>query len=216
MTTLNVRTARAIWLVDARDLNPRGLEILPMLDAIRDRYSFQVYPRTIEEANEQDPKGIVFAGGSFDIDGGRYAIVKATMYGDGIVAESVLSTDFTEAFLADALSFLSGEFGLTYRPEMIHKKIYLSELVVHTEKSLNPLFSKLSGLGESLSRLTGQIFEPTGFSFGIDTQATPARPVPFRLEREVNKGFDQGRYYSAAPLRTSEHEDLLRELEGML
>lgn len=216
MTILNVKTARAIWLVDSRDLNPHGIDILLSLGAVKDRYNFQTYPRNADEANEYDPKGIVFMNGSFEFGGTRHSIVKATMYGDGIVADSGLSTDFCEAFLADALTFLSSQFGLTYHPNMVHKKIYTSELIIRSEKDLGRLFGPLATIQGKLNLLTGQQFEPAGFVFTIDTQATTARPAPFRFEREVGKHFSQCRYYSSAPIRTSEHEDLLREMETLL
>ena len=187
-----------------------------MLSAIKDRYNFQTFPRTPEEANEFDPKGIVFANGSFALGSTRHAIVKATMYGDGIVVDSGLSTDFCEAFLADVLIFLSGQFGLTYRPDMIHTKIFTSELIVRMDKDLSRLFAPLTTVKEKLNALTGHQFEPAGFGLSIDAQATTARPAPFRFEREVGKHFSQHRYYSSAPIRTSQHEELLREMEDLL
>ncbi|MGH9621792.1 MAG: hypothetical protein ACRD45_19065 [Bryobacteraceae bacterium] len=187
-----------------------------MLSATKERYNFQIYPKTIEEMNEQDAKGIVFEGGSFPFGDKHYTIAKVTTYGDGIVVDSGLSTDLSEAFLADVLSFLSSEFGLTYRPEMIYRKIYTSELIVRTDKDLDGLFSRLSGVREKLRLLTGQDFQPAGFGFSIDLTVTTARSAAFRFERELNKPFDQHRYYSSAPLRTSDHEDLLAEMEALL
>lgn len=216
MTILNVKTARAIWLVDSRDLNPHGIDIFPILSAIRDRYRFQVYPRTIEEMNEHDPKGIVFVSGSFPAESQRYTVGKATMYGDGLVVDTALSTDFSEAFLEDVLNFLSSQFGLTYRPEMIHRKIYASELIVQTDKNLNQFFAPLAVVREHLNLLTGRRFEPFGFGFATDPAASVTPPAPFKFEREIAKPFDQRRYYSSAPLRTSEHEELLNEMEALL
>jgi hypothetical protein len=213
---LNVKLARAIWLVDSRDLNPHGFDMWPMLAAIRDRYSFQIYPKTIEEADETTAKGIVFANGSFTVGSARHTIVKATMFGDGIVVDSALSTDFCEAFLADALGFLAGQFGLTYAQEMIHRRVYVSELIVRTHKGLNRLFAPLAAVRERLHSLTAHSFEPAGFGFSIDMQATTARPTAFRFEREVGKSFDQNRYYSSAPLRTREHDELLTQMETLL
>ena len=215
MTILNVKTARAIWLVDSRDLNPHGIDILPILAAIKDRYNFQTFPKSVEEANENDPKGIVFMNGSFAAGSARHTVAKATMYGDGLVVESALSTDFCEAFLADALNFLSSQFGLTFRPDMVHTKIYTSELIVRSDKDMDRLFAPLTAIRDQLNSLTGHCFEPTGFGFSIDTQASTARPAPFRFEREINKPFGQRRYYSSAPLQTSQHEDLLRQMEGL-
>lgn len=216
MTVLNVKTARAIWLVDSRDLNPRGIDIWPILVALRDRYNFQTYPKTVEEANEYAPSGIVFMNGSFAVGSGRHTIVKATMYGDGLVVDSALSTDFCEAFLADALNFLSSQFGLTYSPEMVHTKIYTSELIVRTDKNLNRFFAPIETVRAQLDALTGLHFEPMGFGFTIDLQASTAKPAPFRFEREMAKSFTQQRYYSCAPLRTHQHEDLLCQMEALL
>lgn len=216
MTVLNVKTARSIWLVDSRDLNPHGIDILPILGAIRDRYNFQSFPKTAEEANESDPKGIVFMNGSFATGNVRHTIVKATMYADGIVVDSALSTDFCEAFLADVLAFLSSQFGFTYSPEMIHTKIFTSELVVRSDKDLNRFFVPLATVKKKLNTLTGQDFEPFGLRFNIDATVTTARPAPFVFEREIGKRFSQNRYYSSAPLQTKQHEELLQELESLL
>lgn len=216
MNVLNVKMARAIWLVDSRDLNPYGIDIMPMLDAIKDRYGFQEYPKTVEQGNEYNAKGIVFANGSFVIKNHRHTIVKATMFGDGIVVDTALSTEFSEAFLSDVLDFLSTQFALTYRPEMVHRRIYLSELIVRTDKDLHRLFAPLAAINQKLELLTGKNFQPAGFGFGVDPTISTAQPAPFRFEREVLKPFEQQRYYSAAPLQTVQHEDLLREMEALL
>lgn len=215
MTIPNVRSARAIWLVDWRDLNPGGIDILPILAGIKDRYRFQVVPQTIEDADENNPKGIVFGQGSFAFEGNHYTVVKATMHGDGLVVDSGLSTDFCEAFLADFLAFLSNKFGLTFHPKMLHKKLYLSEVIVKTDKDLNGLFASLASIREKLNLLTGQDFQAAGFAFSTDPAVT-TRPTQFKFEREVGKEFDQRRYYSSAPLRTSQHVELLQEMESYL
>lgn len=215
MTILNVKTARAIWLVDSRDLNPRGIDIIPVIEAIKVRYNFQVCPPKSEEPNETDPKGIVFQNGSFATGTGRYTIAKATMYADGIVVDSALSTDFSEAFLADALTFLSSQFGFTYRPDMIHTKIFTSELIVRPEKDLSKFFSPLDAVNRKLNALTGLHYHPFGIAFA-DDKTTAGSPAPFKFEREVGKPSQQRRYYSSAPIRTADHEDLLTELESLL
>lgn len=215
MELVSVRRARAIWLVDARDLNPRGIDIRPVLEAVKDRYRFRGFPKTAEEVNEQSPKGIAFSDGSLSTADGAYSIDTATIYGDGLVVDSGLSTDLSEEFLADLLSFVSSNFALKYRSEMIHKKIYASELIVRTEKNLHTVLDKLSAIAERLSRIVGTPFEPSGIEFSVDHKISP-RPAPFTFQREVNKSFDQHRYYSSAPLKTNEHEELLSLLESVL
>jgi hypothetical protein len=186
-----------------------------MLSAVRDRYNFQTYPKG-DETNENDPKGIVFANGSFPFENQLYTIVKTTIYGDGLVVDSASSTDLSEAFLEDVLTFLSNQFGLTYRPEMIHKKIYTSELILQLDKDLSRFFAPLIALNEELNMLAGRSFEPFGFGLSVDPAASISQPAPFKFEREINKPFDLRRYYSSAPLRTSDHESLLQTLETLL
>jgi hypothetical protein len=98
---------------------------------------------------------------------------------------------------------------------MVHKRLYASELIVECEKDLGGLFAPLAAVEESLSLLTGRVFQPTGFTLSTDSQGVAGSPLPFRFEREVNKSFDQRRYYSSAPLRTSDHEALLQQLETL-
>lgn len=212
MILLNVRTARAIWLVDSRDLNPRGIDAVPLLAAIRDRYKFQVSPKTAEQMDETSKDGIVFAGGSFSGN----TVLKATMFSDGIVVDTVQSTDLSEQFLADVLQFLSSQFGLAYAPEMVYKKLYLSEMIVKTEKSLNKLFAPIAAVTQQLNQLTGDSFEPFGLGLAIDVTKSTTKPSPFKFEREVGKSFDQNRYYSSGPLRTADHLELLKKLEALL
>src|SRR5260370_12050179 len=214
METRAVKSARSIWLMETEELNPRGISLSPILIALRDRYEFQVFPKTVEEANPYRQQGIVFAKGSFG-QAGRNHLVSVTMYGDGFVAERRLSTDFSDAFLEDLLAFASGQFGLLYRPEMVQKRAYASQLLVRTSKELHKFFTSLSAVGEKLSSIVGQKYEPLWLSFGTDYKSS-LRPGAFTFEREINKPFEQRRYYSAAPLQTKQHEGLLKQLEAAL
>src|SRR5260370_13395488 len=125
MEVINVRGARSIWLVDTRHLNPRGMSLYPIFAAIKDRYKFQTFPRTPEELALTNPQGVTFGGGVFAVEDRYHAVNKATMYADGFVADTGSSTAFSDAFLEDLLGFVSTQFGLTYGPGMIHKKLYV-------------------------------------------------------------------------------------------
>jgi hypothetical protein len=215
VTVLNVKMARAIWLVESRDLNPRGIDIWPLLGQIKARYNFQTFPKSVAEADETTTTGIVFANGSFTSGSGRYTISKATIFGDGIVVDSALSTDFCEEFIRDALTFLATQFGLTYAPTMVHKKMYVSELIVHTDKDiLGKLFGPLRAFAESLSKAYGVKLDPYSLALSGD-QALPTK-VGFKFEREAGKAFSQNRYYTSAALPTTVHESFLNDLESSL
>jgi len=99
---------------------------------------------------------------------------------------------------------------------MVHAKIYTSELIVHSEKDMSTLFAPLNSVISKLNAWTGHEFHPGGFGFAIDTGKTTAKPAPFRFEWEVNKTHRLHRFYSAAPVPTSKHEELLAEMESLL
>jgi hypothetical protein len=217
LQVVHTRLSRAIWLVDSRDLNPHGIDIAPMLSAIKNRYDFQVFPSKPGDANEHDPNGIVFMNGSFALDGRpRSTIVKATIHSDGLVVDSAVSTDFGEAFLGDALGFLAGQFGLTFKPEMINNRLFVSELIVTTDKSIVKALSVLKPVWEKFSAIIGRPFQPSGFRFHVDPAAGGPTSIGFVFEREASKPFAKNRYFTSAPLRTQDHIALLEEMDALL
>ena len=108
-------------------------------------------------------------------------------------------------FSDDLLSWITTEFTTINYKELIRSKIYLSELWVKTDKSLNVLNPKLTEFANRLNSLVvGHEhqpieFEVSGISFWTDpTIINP--PSPFKLERAENTSFKENRYYSVAPL----------------
>jgi len=45
MNLLSIRNARSIWLMQIEDMNPHGLDLIPVLVAIKSRYGFQKAPK---------------------------------------------------------------------------------------------------------------------------------------------------------------------------
>jgi hypothetical protein len=100
---------------------------------------------------------------------------------------------------------------------MVHKKLYISEMIVNTEKDLSRLFAPLSTAWEQLHALAGTAFQPAGIRLGTDPAATGGKPAAFFIfEREAGKPYAQGRYYTSSPLRTGQHEEVLQQLEILL
>jgi hypothetical protein len=215
MELLHVRRARAIWLVDIRDLNPRGLSLGPILSAIKDRYKFQKAPKTAEELAASAPQGVVFGEGSFSYKANEYALA-ATLYADGFVVDTTVSTRVSDAFLEDLLLFLKSEFSFAYSSKMIQKRNYVSELIVRAEEPFEHAFQRFTSLMDRLKESTGLAYKPFGFTLSADPLLGIRKPADFRLERELGKGFEEGRYYSLAPLQTEEHTKLLEDLGDQL
>jgi hypothetical protein len=222
MQLLSVNTARAIWLIQTRDLNPRGRNIDKLLEWLKSTYHFEKYP---ESPIPDENKGWVFSTGSFprgkDEDGREKNIyVDLTIFNDGLVATTRSSTKDTEDFLVKALTLAAAEFHLVFSPEMIRKKIYLSELEVRMAKSLNLLNPKLKTFADRISSLQGNVppisYECSTIVFQADPSVQQWRPSQFQLERKLNVPISENRYYSAAPLHTEEHLELLKSFEEFI
>jgi hypothetical protein len=221
MKLLSIKQARSIWLVNLVDLNPRGLNLLTLVAPIVTKYNFQVYPTKSEDMFGTDIKEIKFSGGSFQIDSQHIIAVDLTIFNDGIVVDTRSSTMDSDTFLNDLLSWLYTEYNLVPYQDILRSKIYVSELWVQTDKLLNTLNAKLENFAKRITSLIEGhshhpiAYETSGISFWTDPGVI-SPPNPFRFERVIDRPFAENRYYSAAPLQTEAHFELLEELESIL
>ncbi len=219
MKLRSVKLARAIWLVNYYDINPYGTSLVPALPKIVGKYMFQIIPTKAEEFDLS--KGVNFRDGTFQ-NNDRALAINLTIFGDGLVADTRSSTDDSDFFINELLTWMSIEFGLAPYQEFLKSKMYLSELWIQTDKALNSLNPKLDNFAKQLTEsIVGRshqplAFETTGISFWTDTTIMVNPPGPFRFEREENAPFGEHRYYSSAPLQTDVHLGLLTELEAIL
>jgi hypothetical protein len=220
MQLLSVNTARAIWLIETKDLNPRGKNIdVGMIEWLKKTYDFQKYPTFPFE--DIQTKGAIFSGGRFprgtEQDGKeKYIYIDLTIFNDGLVANTRSSTQDSEEFLSEALTLAAAEFHLIYNPQMIRKKLYLSEVDIKLDSHLRLLNPKLEQFAAKISSLRGIAYEFSSISFWPDPVVQQWRPSPFQIERKLNTEWSEERYYAAAPLRTEEHIQLLEEFEQFL
>jgi hypothetical protein len=218
MKLLSVKQARSIWFVKLVDLNPRGHNLLAIIPGIIEKYKFQIFPIKPDELDLS--KGVKFLVGTFQKDHKNIAI-DLTVFNDGLVADTRSSTEDSDAFLNDYLTLLSTELDLVPYQEVLRSNAYLSELWVQTDKSLNALNPKLADFAKRLTSLVvGHshhhiAFESTGITFWTDPIVVNP-PGPFKFERAENTPFGESRYYSAAPLQTNVHLEMLTELESIL
>ena len=219
MDLLNVRTARSIWLFDVRDLNPTGLSVIPFFSEIKDRYHFLVWPKSPEELSWTDSsaKGIRFADGSFSIEN-QLRNVSVIFYNDGVIADTGSNTRDTDLFLQDLLTFAARHFGLECRTDLVHKKQYLSELMVRPRCDLGATCEKISKLADMLNAIivSGPKLQWFGFELRPDPRPDAGGASGFKFEREVGIPAAQNRYYSLAPLPTDDHLRLLNEFEQIM
>ncbi len=221
MKLLSVKQARSIWLINLVDLNPRGLNLLAFLPPLVSRYNFQIYPTKPEEMFGEDIKEVKFKGGSFQKDPQHNIAVDLTIFNDGFVVDTRSSTKDSDAFLNDFLTWIPTEFDLVPYQEIIKSKIYVNEVWVQTDKSLNSLNPKLVSFAKRITSLIEGhshhpiAYETSGIMFWTDPGVINP-PNPFRFERIIERPFAENRYYSAAPLQTEVHLALLEELESIL
>src|SRR5258708_13651313 len=217
MKLLSIATARFVGAISMLELNPRGLLIYPaLIDGLIDKYGFQVAPEEDEVFDET--KGINFEDGAWN----NTAIDKATIFNDGIVVSTRSSTADSEAIFYEALDWPAISYQLTYSPEMVSKKRYVSEVLFQSEVPLNNLNPSLNSFNDQISASLKTFAaldvkcETHGVAFHYDASDTKIAVTTFRIDRLESSSYASNKYYSIAPLPTEEHLRLLGEFETIL
>jgi hypothetical protein len=214
---LAVRTARTIVYATPEEINPRGKAVYPGLtQALVERYGFMAYPQGLGDYDEE--KGVAFGMGQWN----DIAIDRLTLFNNGMVVDTRSSTADSEKIITDGLEWVSKTFGLIFRPDMIERRQYLSELVIRCNKPLDGLNPKLAQFASKITEVVGGIiqqpikFETSALSLGLDTLKTKLVLSPFRIERLIDVPFSENKFYSGAPLPTDIHLGLLEEFESLI
>ncbi|MEW6674187.1 MAG: hypothetical protein AB1427_21035 [Thermodesulfobacteriota bacterium] len=216
MKLLSVHLARSIWLGKVGDLNPTGIKLDKILyPFLIETYKFKKHPLPTDLTNME--KGVLFGAGEFEIDTNLSVGINFTLYSDGFVADATSSTNHSDAFLEDVFNRFLKIFKMPPYESVIKDQIYLSQIFVSTDKSLEILNPKLKNISNFLSDNveTGIKFYMGGLSFWPD-QTNKRNPIPFMFERASNVPFSENRYYSAAPLPTDKHIKALANIEEIL
>jgi hypothetical protein len=220
MELLAVRQARLIAWLSVEELNPKGRPIAhDFYNAFTERYKFLKRPMTADEILDPENRGIVFELGKLDDIG----ITKVTLFDWGIAIDTNASTDASDQVLQDMLRWGAETFELSNRPNLITKKAYLSELVFSSD------ILALSAINETVQAIGGHItelvkayagnsspFEITGISLAFDPSLSKQLYTPFQLHRLADTAFSEKKYYTGAPLRTSDHVEVINVFEELL
>lgn len=215
METISIVSAKSIWLMNLADINPKGLRLFPDLsDALVEAYDFDEQPDDAPTTlgNTTQPS-IKFENGQFDTPNGVVR-VGLELYADGIVADTSISTDITDAFVQHALNWGNATFGLNYDPRLLMKKMYASEVVVRLNSSFSKHLTPLNAFAELLTKAIpgGQRYAPIGVNFS----SVAPTPNPFFIERRANTPIDSNVFYSKASIDTALHLKLLGEFDALL
>jgi len=216
MELISVAGAKAAWLFDITELNPGGKSIFPeILEWLKEEYHFEKAPKSVTEVDET--KALLFSRGTFQAREEIFVDVELRIFSDGLVASTWSSTRNAEAFLENILKSAAEEFSLSFRQEIIRRKIFTSELNVRSAKSLIGVNPKLSQIADKISGLL-----PINLRLPYEFAGLTVSPVqgisniticPFRFERKLHTSPDERKFYTTAPVHTDEHLNLLEWFE---
>ncbi len=217
MELLNVNTARAVWLFDIAELNPRGKSLFPeILEWLKEEYHFEKAPTSVADLDET--KALTFSRGQFQVRDEIFVDVELKLFSDGLVANTQSSTRDTETFLEDVMKTAVKEFSLAFKTDTIRFKLYVSEIYIRSVKQLvgvNPKLldfsSQLAALIPGNERLS---YEFAGLKFWPTSPIPNVSIAPFEFERKLNSLPTENKYYSRAPLHTDHHITMLEEFEA--
>jgi hypothetical protein len=219
MKIINFESSRATWLFPLEEFTPvGGSDAKKVLGRIAAKYGFSHTP-TITTREDMTKAGLHFGVGQFEIEGRSVNISDFFIYEDGLAAVSH-RTEWAESFLVDIVKWTQAEFG--FRETSI-KSIYSSGVVVEFETPLAGLFFGYEKISELITGRTKTIMpmvKPMQFSrfdFEIDKLTLEGQTVTpkFIIERRAGTGFERERYYSAAPMSTTDHLEVLGEIEKL-
>lgn len=218
MKLIYVDAAKVTWLFDTRLVNPKGLNQALLFNGLKEQYKFAKVP-----AHGDDTKNnaLVFEHGAFVRANGDSIHVKLSIYNDGIVAETISSTDDALEFIK-SLSAWAASANFSLPSEGVVRMGFVSQLRVSCEtpiSAINPKVESLCRLLESrLQNLDNKprTFDLGGLHFFSEDISKPLAPIPFKFERSYGVPFSDNEYFTQAPLRTEDHLDLLEALESLL
>jgi hypothetical protein len=209
-----VLLARALGFIEVYDLNPRGKVSLPeVMPQIVERFKFMKFPQTIEQFDQS--KGIEFIGGRI----GDKIIDKFVIWETLLVVETRSSTADSKKILEELLAWGAEKLGLNYKPGMIKRFGYVSDLSFYSEVPILDVSPALAKLGVKASKTLSEIwqepvqYEPLNLAVGHDPTARKYPIAPFTITRRAEARASENKYYSEAPLPTDMHLAFLQEFE---
>jgi hypothetical protein len=215
----SVHTLRAAAF---RGLRPRLFDrVIPqqLLEEIKEEYAF----------TQADivPDGFRFTFGKFKKGAAQIYLEQVLIQYFGIEATSIgamtrSSTDDVDSFLDHFIPWMKQRYGIDEKRQS--SPAYHSQLEFVLDKVLSDKFKPLQTIGEMIAKLMQDYgvdcptFEMTSLSMHFDQTQYRLKPLPlaFAVERRVGVPFAENKYYSTAPLKTSDHKALLEYLEKIL
>lgn len=205
--------ARVLGYIETFDLGQGKVFFPDLIPHILERYKFQKFPQTIEQFDES--KGVEFLEGKI----GGNVIQKFTIWNTLLVVETRTNTTDSKRILEEMLLWGAERFGLNYKPGMLKRFAYVSDLSFYSDVPILNVNPALTNLAQKTSATLSEIwqepvkYEPITFSVGHDPLARKYGIAPFSISRRAETRFSENKYFSEAPLPTDMHLQLLEEFE---
>jgi len=213
-----------------RTLRPRLFDAVSsyeLVDAVQRRYQFRQVP-TVQDifsgASANQPSNFIF--GKIERDGKHENIEHITLtyygnWGTTIAVATKTNTEIGEYVLEDLERWAAKEYNINTTP--LVATTYHSQLHVEFDRDLNERFKALKPIGEIISQRLRTYgfaeypdFEPIGFSMHIDPTKPARYAAAFSVERLASTPFESNLYVAQAPLKTTDHVEVLQALEALL
>lgn len=216
MKLISAEFGQSFQPIHMDEIRPAGGVYVPeLVSAIAERYSFVVKP-TIPVPEG----GFKFQTGVLNINGTTAIATNLDIYTDGIIINST-NTETADLLMDDFLSWVITRFGFRERQTVLPRKLF-SSVIVDFSVSANGLIRNF----QTVADLIAKALEPNGvaldlhltrIAIGADpTLGQVANQASFTLEPRAAAPIDKLRYFSTAPLSTSQHLALLEQVEALL
>jgi hypothetical protein len=213
----SVLMSQAIRFLTTVSKRPRTHNMVQFARQLEGRYGFLQGPRTVNEYDMS--KGIVFLRGIFAED---FVIDRFQAYENGVLCEMASPTSKCDEFLTDVLAWIEATFDVLLTEQPSPPRVYLSQVEVVLEKDMERIADKFEQLGKLIATKLNQMghalpsYSLSGFRMQLDPTLEIPKPPEFVLEKRAGKPYSEHIYYSAAPLPTERHLELLTEVESVL
>jgi hypothetical protein len=186
-----------------------------VVQEIKNRYLFLIAPRE-DEIFVTPPKGVEFKHGKFMYQKQSVVIDQLTVFNDGVAADTSSSTDDSDHFLDNLAEWAKVAMP---KAEITGPRYYLSHLEVKMSEPLEVYTPRFQPIGEKVTMLLNGYgipaprYEATAINLHFDQLGKAGtQPGVFYIDRRLGLPFNENLWFSQAPLRTTDHIALLKEL----
>lgn len=226
MKEIAYELGRLVLLVPPEQVTPlRGFYAPEAFAVIAKRYGFQSTPDLSLPPEQLQKEGLKFRLGKVpgkEASRPTASINDFVIFPDGFVVDAYV-TDDADLFVADLLRWGKEALGIrdfSHAP----RQVYASQLTVQFELLANKRMKQFDDIATHLTSLLmktyrlNTVVELQGVRFDYDRLTAPSlyNLVQFAIERKAGHKYEDGLFWCQAPLRTTDHIQLLKNIETLL